>query len=466
MSTIILKNHQKLPNEFMKNNFGLILYHGTGTGKTITALAAMYQFNKHIVIIGPKSSNKAFEDEILKLKFDRGRFTIYTYAKIKKDMYQDINLFKNKCVIVDEAHNLRNDTKDNMFLVGILNYAHKVMMLSATPIINYMNDISPLINVVKQEDVLSTDKKLFDFFYFDEQNMRIRNSDMLANKLKNSISYYDKKDVESYPESGTIVKQIIMTKDQIKEYASYVKNILFKHEVPPDGQSLFEFDFARLRNKTKNAFLTATRQLSNTIDGGTESPKILELVKIIEAGPYPVITYSNFLKNGVYPVAKKLEMLGISYAVITGGTSQDKLIKTVNEYNSGKFKVLLISSAGSESLDLKNTRQIHIMEPHWNEPKIDQVIGRAIRYKSHISLPKNDRNVTIYRWVSVFDKEMYANISADEYLIELGEKKRQIFNTFKNILIESSIENQMNKKGGYITQYNKYLNQYKRLKNI
>ena len=55
----------------------------------------------------------------------------------------------------------------------------------------------------------------------------------------------------------------------------------------------------------------------------------------------------------------------------------------VNNYNEGKYKVLLLSSAGSESLDLKNTRQIHIMEPYWNEGKIIQVIGRAIRYKSH-----------------------------------------------------------------------------------
>ena len=32
----------------------------------------------------------------------------------------------------------------------------------------------------------------------------------------------------------------------------------------------------------------------------------------------------------------------------------------------------MISSAGTEGLDLKNIRQIHIMEPYWNEIRIKQ----------------------------------------------------------------------------------------------
>ena len=48
-----------------------------------------------------------------------------------------------------------------------------------------------------------------------------------------------------------------------------------------------------------------------------------------------------------------LEKNKISYKTITGYTTQDKLNVIVNNYNNGLYKVLLISSAGSESLDLK-----------------------------------------------------------------------------------------------------------------
>lgn len=74
-----LKSHQKIPIKFMKKNRGLILYHSTGSGKTLTALYSMYQFDNDIIIIGPKSSQKAFYDDIKKAKLSESRVTFYTY---------------------------------------------------------------------------------------------------------------------------------------------------------------------------------------------------------------------------------------------------------------------------------------------------------------------------------------------------------------------------------------------------
>ena len=64
----------------------------------------------------------------------------------------------------------------------------------------------------------------------------------------------------------------------------------------------------------------------------------------------------------------------------------------------------MISSAGSEGLDLKNIRQIHIMEPYWNEVRVKQVIGRGVRNNSHKDLPPKDRNVTVFRYFSVLSE--------------------------------------------------------------
>lgn len=467
-----LKDYQQLPFEYIKDNFGLILYHSTGSGKTITSLVSMSQFNKHVVVIGPKSSKKAFEDEIERLKLRRDNITLYTYSKIKKDMYKDIQMFKDKTVIVDEAHTLRSETRDNMFLTGMFDFAYRVMLLTATPVVNYINDISPLINIVKRGDVLPTDRKLFNFFYFDEDNMRITNHDMLRDKLRGAISYYEKEDKENYPESGVIERKVIMTKEQIKEYEKYVKKIVFYDQVPPEGQALFEFDFDKINRRRRNAFLTATRQISNTIDGRIDSPKIVGIIKEIEKGPLPAIVYSRFLKNGIYPIAKLLDKKGITYKMITGNTSESKLIRTVNDYNAGKFQVLLLSSAGSESLDLKNTRQLHIMENHWNDPVLDQLIGRSIRYKSHDALPPSERNVTIYKWMAIFDKNKYNVLSADEFLNEVSIKKTKIFNIFKEMIIEVSIEmnntnKQVNKKMArtYKDAYRKYAKRYIDMRN-
>lgn len=448
-----LKKHQIIPINFMKTHRGLILFHSTGSGKTLTSLYSLYQFDKDIIIIGPKSSKKAFIDNMVKANFNQGRFTFYTYKKIKNSLESNLDIFKNKSVIVDEAHNLRTETTSNIFLIGALKQAYKIMLLTATPVVNYLNDLSVLVNIVKNEEVLPTERSIFNHMYYDEDDFVITSEDILYDKLKDCISYYKIPLDDNYPKSETKVIEVEMNEDQIKEYVYYVKKILLKHiyNVNP-----YNIDLNTIDKKKKNFFLSATRQLSNTVNGQS-SPKIEAIISKIKKGPYPIIIYSNFLKNGIYPIAVFLEKNKIPYKMITGGTSYDKIDLIVNNYNSGKYKVLLLSSAGSESLDLKNTRQIHIMEPYWNEGKIIQVIGRAIRYKSHNDLPLKDRNVIIYRWVSVFPKDI-VNKSADQYLVELSNKKYKIFNEFIGIIKDVSIEE--NIKGGYFEKYIKYKTKY------
>jgi hypothetical protein len=62
---------------------------------------------------------------------------------------------------------------------------------------------------------------------------------------------------------------------------------------------------------------------------------------------------------------------------------------------------MIISSAGAEGISLTCVRQVHILEPFWNYVRIDQVLGRAIRMKSHLDLPKEERNVEQYLYLSV-----------------------------------------------------------------
>jgi len=458
------KSHQIKPINYMKNNYGIILYHSTGSGKTITSLMALYQFDQDIIIIGPKSSKKAFHDEIKKLEYDKDRFSFYTYQKIKNILNEKIEFLSGKSVIIDEAHHLRSETKDNLFIASGLLMAHKVILLTATPIINYLNDIAVLVNIVKKRDVLPTERRLFNFFYFDERKLTIQNENMLQEKFQNCISYYEKKNDENYPKHSTTVKEVVMTRAQLEEYSKYIIKIIYENEQPRNKNliELFNIEKDFIKPRKKNAFLTATRQISNTIDGDIDSPKVEQMVKtIIKVNKWPVVIYSNFLKNGIYPIANLLDKKAIKYMTITGNTSADKVVKVVDCYNRRQIDVLLLSSAGSESLDLKNTRHIHIMEPHWNEAKIRQVVGRTIRYKSHNSLPKKDRHVEIYRWVSKFPP-VYTNMSADEYLISVSEKKDKIFKKFKHIIVESSIENK--KMGGYYKKYIIYKRKYLDLK--
>ncbi len=66
-------------------------------------------------------------------------------------------------------------------------------------------------------------------------------------------------------------------------------------------------------------------------------------------------------------------------------------------------KVFCITAAGAEGLSLKNVRGVHIMEPYWNDVRMAQVKGRAVRICSHQELPLKERNVKIFTYISIFD---------------------------------------------------------------
>lgn len=67
-----------------------------------------------------------------------------------------------------------------------------------------------------------------------------------------------------------------------------------------------------------------------------------------------------------------------------------------------KLCLFMITAAGAEGITLANVRHVHIMEPHWNPARHDQIIGRAIRICSHATLPQEERTVRVSFYLSVF----------------------------------------------------------------
>ena len=122
-------------------------------------------------------------------------------------------------------------------------------------------------------------------------------------------------------------------------------------------------------------------------------------------------------------------------------------------------KVLMITSAGSEGINLRNTRYVHIMEPYWHPVRTEQVIGRARRICSHQSLPKELQTVEVFIYIMTFTKSQldsdyaielrlkdlskrapYVPQSSDEKLYEIATIKEQLSSQLLNAVKESSID--------------------------
>lgn len=430
-SNIKLFPHQVRCVEWMKNNNGLILYHSMGSGKTITSLSMAYQFKYPIIIISTKASRKNFVDDIKKMDLDTGRIQIITYQKIIK-MIMDAQIdFADYSIIIDEAHHLRTGTKLQSILITECAKAKKIVLLTGTIFYNSLTDLSVLVNIIKRDEVLPETNKEFKFFFWDDIYEAPGSVDTLRERIEGTISYYKKEKDVHYPESYTTYIKVDMGNAQISEYRHYLKKILSLDNIQ-------HIDYSVLDKRKVNNFLNVTRQLSNTLDNSPDFPKILAMWEYISKAPKPIIVYSNYLANGILPLTIHLNKNKVSYSLYYGEQTEEKRNKIIDGYNERKIDVLLITSAGSESLDLKNTRSIHIMEPHWNESKINQIIGRAIRYNSHKALKETERTVEIVRWISVFGYKIPYE-TADEYLVKIAQQKEKMFNAFDKIIQETSI---------------------------
>ena len=70
---------------------------------------------------------------------------------------------------------------------------------------------------------------------------------------------------------------------------------------------------------------------------------------------------------------------------------------------------------------------MHVMEPHFNQEKINQFIGRGVRYKSHEKLPVDERKVEVIRYQSTRPKALFGMVdrgtSIDQYLYQMSDNK-------------------------------------------
>ena len=133
------------------------------------------------------------------------------------------------------------------------------------------------------------------------------------------------------------------------------------------------------------------------------------------------------------------------YVMITGDkslsfTNNDDIAAVNQSMNSdgSVVKVVLISQAGSEGIDFKNIRQIHVIDPWYNMSRIEQIIGRAVRNCSHVQLDFTKRNVGIFLHGSMIDGS--DTESADMYLYRLAERKAIQIGEITRIMKEAAVD--------------------------
>ena len=209
-----------------------------------------------------------------------------------------------------------------------------------------------------------------------------------------------------------------------------------------------------------------------------------------------ILIYSQYIDGGLIPVALALEEMGLTrygdgakslfktppvepvdartmaprtnkkdsfmpakYIMITGDSrlspNNDFEVKaaTSDDNKDGyKIKVILISQAGSEGVDFKCLRQVHIIDPWYNMNRIEQIVGRGVRNSSHKNLEFEKRNVELFIYGTILENN--EEESADLYVYRLAEYKAIQMGRVSRLLKETSVDCLINHDQTNFTQEN------------
>lgn len=481
VKSVQLRPHQlEAINKYLKNGNRGIFAHSLGSGKTITSIAAIEQSNaKRPLILTPAALQKNYKDSIDRFvnPKDRKKYTIMSYEKFRMDPNRFMSNIKPDSLVVDEFHRSKDPTGKTFQALQLARpHVNGFLGLTATAIQNHPDEIFPLLDLVKGsktgitsnrkefEKNFITKEKVYPKGFFSNVFARLtgrygekkvlKNSDKLQKIIKPFVHRNDPSPefMSHFPSKNIVDIETPMTPRQAKMYKYFMTKDLgfidrwrIKHDLPPKAGNADKI-FAKLINARQiaNSPMALSKSLTNADpmqESGKLNTSMNRLFSHLKENPKnKVMVYSNFTQSTLNPISKILDKKKIPYSSFTGKISKKIKNLGIEDYNKNKHKVLLVSPSGAEGLDLKGTTLLQNLDPHWNPAKMDQVFGRAVRYKSHEALPPKLRNVKIERYKSIIKPSFLKRVfgarkekTIDDYIYNRAHEKEDLNKQMSNL---------------------------------
>jgi len=498
-----LRDYQLKAVEFINNpdNFSLLVVHGTGTGKTLTALTASQCYldanpNGNVVVISPASVTGNFDKE-MKNKYMSGEitpkyhfFSFQKFSSISKNSFStpfDIYIQKHGDAYRKENKGMSNDEiqrkmredfnqiknmirppppeksiyqKEYKDVADEINFSHEAYDCSESMvIIDEAHNLKNMGEMYKAAfNCIKHCKKLLLLTATPYVN-RLYDFTSLINMLyrdSNATQRGQGKIRQSIKDEDDFMKDLYIVYKYLKGRVSYLSDKKSSdypsvHTHPVEIVMTKEFYEEYHKNVTEQhnygerpeVFYNGFRQGTTAV--GLEeflNKKIMSIDNLLKKKLKTVI-YTAWVGNGVHILEGILAKKGISYLTIDGSVPPASRFEIIDNFNRGMVQVLIITNAAREGIDLKGVRILILLDPAWSPALMDQIKGRVVRFKSHEHLPPNQRRVDIYELIlkiPVEDIELdKLTPSGDEIMYDIVNVKQEESDKVNEMLANASI---------------------------
>ena len=423
--------------------------------------------------------------------------------------------------------------------VRLFSQNNKFIVLSATPIYDKPFEIGLTINLLNPRVNFPITQKGFENLFYDDQG-QFTNKNLFKRMCNGYVSYFSGGNPKNFPNKRIITMNHTINYNHLKAYTILLASEL-KLSKKKDQLHTLKSN-KKVEEKLDQNYLSKTRALCNIaypsdyneeketpkekiknmekqlkeFSGPNEvlqqvsemySTKIAEIVRMATESKGTVLIFSDLVYYGVRPISIILKQLGYlelktvdqikeankrenkrftewSGENINATTKKEYSTKIRELFNSFKnkdgryLKIILGTTSIMEGISFKNVRDVHIVNPWWNDSRIKQVIARAIRYKSHIELKPEEQFVNVYKHYSVLTQEsenfmkdiirekysqdiVQQKISMigarglfkktiDEYIQQKSDEKQKIVRDFELALKASAVDCGLNKHGNIV----------------
>jgi len=459
--------HQAKAIERLYANKGkMILAHEMGTGKTATSIYGFEKLRhdgkaKKALVVVPSGLRANFADGGVR-KFTTSSvqivgspaevrkkdgyvrpgsegnadYTIISYAQFRKDPKGFMERTGADTLILDEFHKTRNESASTFkAAVEARRYAVNFMGLTASLINNRPSEIASLMTISENNREMTPQQFRRRFTKtvgtakgFGGGKKKIRGYqrvEELKARTQPRIDYIETGDLKG----KTMPRKDVRNVDVEMSPAQYDLYQLALDKHPAIKEMLMRRDKNITVKDAKFIFaqIAAARQVANSVHTGRsdvtaaqsaqQTPKAKKVLDdtaqhLTEKPDNKVVLYSNLVRGGVDVLSAGLKARGIDHAVFVGkGTTvgENKVTaltrqQGVKDYQAGKKKVIILSGAGAEGLDLKNSTAFYALDGHFNPQRILQAEARARRLGGQQHRAVENRAVDVRRYRSTVPK--------------------------------------------------------------
>jgi len=412
-------------------------------------------------IIGTRQESKAIPEMDIERMGDKDFYIVsHDLFRANPDYY--LEKTGADTIIMDEMQRIKDPQSVlNDVIEKVGQKVKNFIGATATPAMNKPFEAIELRNAISQPgERLSEEKFTKKFIQRAPEDFWNRVQGWFGGELKGEITGFKKKEelakllTKSFhfaapssantPSKELEIVETPMTASQEANYHAILKKKLTTRErrVLEEGKLYPDREMVKILNKAM-----AIRQLSNNakwvegapdVAAAAQTPKILRMMNDVEEHlssrpDAKIIIASNFVGSGAKMIEALLKQKGISYGTYYGkgqkGVTSETRQKAIKDYRAGKVKIMIMTGAGAEGLDLPNTTMHMTMDPHYNPERITQQEARGIRRGGQKHLPPSQRRVIVRRYISVPSK----GFSIDKSIYTIAAKKKALVDQLKEI---------------------------------